>query len=135
MLQNLNEHIKNCLLRAEESRRRAESTSDPGLKADFLTLEKNWLGLAKSYELSERIECFLLNYHNKRTPEWEPVSTAPFGRDLELAVFDAGGPHALVFPTRRVLGGSIDAETKERIDLHPTHWREWRNVANSVAIG
>jgi hypothetical protein len=37
--------------------------------------------------------------------EWKPISTAPFDRDLELAVIDTDGPHALVFPCRRTLGG------------------------------
>ena len=36
---------------------------------------------------------------------WQPISTAPFDRDLELAVLDAEGPHTLVFPCRRILGG------------------------------
>ena len=31
--------------------------------------------------------------------------------------------HALVFPCRRILGGWMHAETKERV----THWREWRS--------
>lgn len=57
--------------------------------------------------------------------EYRPVSTAPFDRDLELAVVDEFGVHALVFPCRRILRGWIKAETKERIDVHPTHWREW----------
>ena len=60
--------------------------------------------------------------------EWQPISTAPFDRELELAAFDTRGrPHALVFPCRRILGGWIDAETKQKLsDLRPTHWREWR---------
>jgi hypothetical protein len=59
--------------------------------------------------------------------EWQMIATAPFDRDLELAVFDkAGRVHALVFPCRRILGSWIDAETKKRIDVLPTHWREWR---------
>jgi len=59
--------------------------------------------------------------------EWKPVSTAPFDRDLELAVIEYCGTHTLVFPCRRVLHGWINAETKKRIeDLRPTHWREWR---------
>src|SRR5262245_31437829 len=56
---------------------------------------------------------------------WQPVSSAPFDRDLELAVINFVGTHALVFPCRRVPGGWISAETKVRIDFHPTHWREW----------
>lgn len=58
--------------------------------------------------------------------EWEPISTAPFDRDLELAVVDYDGPHALVFPCRRILTGWMDAETTKRIEVRPTHWREWR---------
>ena len=59
--------------------------------------------------------------------EWQPISTAAFDRDLEVAVFDtAGETHALVFPCRHILGGWINAETKQRIDVHPTHWREWQ---------
>ena len=57
--------------------------------------------------------------------EWRAISTAPFDRDLELAVINYDGTHALVFPCRRILGGWIDVGTKERIDVQPTHWREW----------
>ncbi len=58
--------------------------------------------------------------------EWQPISTAPFDRDLELAVISYGGTHALAFPCRRILGSWINAETKKRVDVHPTHWREWQ---------
>ncbi len=54
---------------------------------------------------------------------WEDISNAPFDQDLELAVIDRDGPHALVFPCRRVLGGWLDAETGRRIQVRPTHWR------------
>jgi hypothetical protein len=57
---------------------------------------------------------------------WQHVSTAPFERDLELAVIDGDGPHTLVFPCRRILSGWMNVETKERLDVHPTHWREWQ---------
>src|SRR5262249_36522194 len=39
--------------------------------------------------------------HSLAGMEWQPVATAPFDRDLELAVIDYDGPHALVFPCRR----------------------------------
>jgi hypothetical protein len=60
---------------------------------------------------------------------WQPVSTAPFDRDLEVAVVSQGIAHALLFPCRRVLGGWIAAETKKKIEVYPTHWREWRDEA------
>lgn len=56
---------------------------------------------------------------------WQPISTAPLGRDLELAVIDDDGPHALVFACRRIVGGWMKVESKERLDVRPTHWREW----------
>jgi len=56
---------------------------------------------------------------------WEIITKAPFDRDLELAVIDSDGPHALVFPCRRVVGGWINAQSNDRIDVSPTHWRLW----------
>ena len=61
--------------------------------------------------------------------KWELISTAPFDRDLELAVVDkSGSPHSLGFPCRRILGGWINMATKQRIEVHPTHWREWQRT-------
>lgn len=57
------------------------------------------------------------------TEEWKPIASAPFGKDLELCVIDAEGPHALVFPCRRVLHGWIESGTQRRLDVSPTHWR------------
>jgi hypothetical protein len=57
---------------------------------------------------------------------WQPISTAPYDRDVELAVIDHGDEHALVFPCRRK--GTdiwIDALTGRTIEVQPTHWREW----------
>ncbi len=59
------------------------------------------------------------------TMEWQPIATAPFDRDLELAVINYDGTHALAFPCRRILGSWINAETKKKIEVYPTHWREW----------
>jgi hypothetical protein len=61
---------------------------------------------------------------------WQPVTTAPFDRDLELAAIDCDGPHKLVFPCRRILCGWVKAETAERVDVRPTHWRPWHQGAN-----
>ena len=57
--------------------------------------------------------------------QWKPIATAPFDRDLELAVIESGDAHALVFPCRRVVGGWIKASTRERLEIRPTHWRDW----------
>jgi hypothetical protein len=60
---------------------------------------------------------------------WESIASAPFDRDLELAVIDKEGVHVLVFPCRRTYGGWVKAGTQERLDVNPTHWREWRRAS------
>jgi hypothetical protein len=61
--------------------------------------------------------------------DWQPIATAPLDRDLELAVIDTEGPHALVFPCRRVLRGWVKAaNAKEHVNVHPTHWRQWKVI-------
>ena len=59
--------------------------------------------------------------------KWQPITTAPLGQDLELAVIDGGHNYALVFPCRRDVAGRgwIKVDTGERVEVHPTHWREW----------
>ena len=59
---------------------------------------------------------------------WLKIETAPFERDIEVAVIDFDGPHAVIFPCRRVLGGWLKATTLTPVDIHPTHWREWSNT-------
>jgi hypothetical protein len=56
---------------------------------------------------------------------WQPVITAPFEQDLELAVIE-DGLHVLIFPCRRTLVGWVKSDTRERLDISPTHWRAWR---------
>jgi hypothetical protein len=63
--------------------------------------------------------------HQERDGEWQRVSVAPFDRDIELAVINYNGTHAIVFPCRHILRGWMCAETKEiLIGFNPTHWRE-----------
>lgn len=59
---------------------------------------------------------------------WLPVSIAPFDADLEVAVMEKRGVHALVFPVRRSGSDWVDALTKRRIDIQPTHWRKWTDT-------
>ena len=59
--------------------------------------------------------------------DWQLIKTAPFDRDLELAVIDYDGTHALVFPCRRILNAWVKSGTQQRVDVRPTHWREWND--------
>lgn len=66
---------------------------------------------------------------NPPAPEsqWMEIASAPFDRELELAVIGQQGIHRLVFPCRRILGGWMNSINDDRIpDLEPTHWRAWR---------
>jgi hypothetical protein len=56
------------------------------------------------------------------------MTTAPFDSDLELAVVNHKGMHALVFPCRRIVKGWLKSGTQEQIYVRPTHWREWKHV-------
>jgi len=56
---------------------------------------------------------------------WEPIGTAPFDRDLELAVIDHAGTHALVVRCRRGKQSWVNAATGRILDVNPTHWRVW----------
>ncbi|MER8375697.1 hypothetical protein [Mesorhizobium sp. M1409] len=66
---------------------------------------------------------------------WEPISNAPFGRDLELAVFDDEGEHALVFPCTKGREGWKNAATGVRVDIRPTHWRDWEPGREAAGNG
>lgn len=134
MLLRLSDHIRACYERAEEAERCA--ATEPGDRAFHLELAKRWTLLAHSYEFADSLERFLddqdragvkKQHQPTQQAEWQLIATAPFDRDLRLAVIDQQGvAHALVFPSRRVLGGWLKAETKARIDVDPTHWQEWK---------
>ena len=59
--------------------------------------------------------------------EWQPITTAPYDVDLELAVIDGKGVHAPVFPCRRIPAGWLKSGTNRWVEVRPTHWREWRH--------
>jgi len=63
--------------------------------------------------------------------DWMPTSNTPFDIDVELDVIDRAGTHALLFPCRRILGGWINARTNRRVEVDPTHWREWTEPPHS----
>jgi hypothetical protein len=58
MLNKLAEEIAECHRRAAECREKADQSNDPEMKRDLFALERSWLFLASSYELSERLSDF-----------------------------------------------------------------------------
>jgi hypothetical protein len=58
MLNNLSEQIRECLRHAEDCARKAAAQTGPKLKEDFLDMERRWLFLARSYEVTEQLTDF-----------------------------------------------------------------------------
>jgi hypothetical protein len=54
MPQDCSNQIRRCHLKAERCRQLAKTARSEASKTDYLDLESRWLGLAKSYELTER---------------------------------------------------------------------------------
>jgi len=66
----------------------------------------------------------MANVH-KLPAHWFPASIAPPNTDLEVCVMDRRGSHALVFPVQRKRGLWLDAVSKDRVNIAPSHWRKW----------
>src|SRR5262249_35004640 len=58
LLEKIAHEIAECHRHAAECRDKADQTDDPEMKRDLLALERSWLFLASSYELSERLSGF-----------------------------------------------------------------------------
>ena len=122
MLSKASEQIAFCHQRASECREKAAKASSQATSEEYRDLESLWLLLARSHELTERTTDFIREVDRPRDPSpvwkgWQRIADAPFDRDLEVAVIDSGGPHLLVFPCRRILGGWMDAQTNERVEV------------------
>jgi hypothetical protein len=68
---------------------------------------------------------FIMHKVHSLPEQWRPVSIAPSDVDLEVCVIDRSDVHALIFPCRKSGTAWVDAVTKNRIDIQPTHWRKW----------
>jgi hypothetical protein len=58
VLDNLSKQIRECLQRAEDFACKAAAETDPKLKNEFLDMERRWLYLARSYELTQQLGDF-----------------------------------------------------------------------------
>ncbi|MGN6570593.1 MAG: hypothetical protein ACTHLO_04165 [Pseudolabrys sp.] len=56
---------------------------------------------------------------------WQVITAAPADKDVQVAVIDREGEHPLIAPCRRTSDGWIDAVSRRRLDIRPTHWRPW----------
>src|ERR1700757_1722347 len=58
MLQKTSAQVADCYQRAGESRAKAAAAANENDKTEYLDIERRWIMLARSYELSERITGF-----------------------------------------------------------------------------
>jgi hypothetical protein len=65
--------------------------------------------------------------------DWNPITSAPFERDIELAVLDQNGEHSVTFACRRSAEGWLSARSNRPIDIRPTHWRQWIEKSEAAA--
>uniref|UniRef100_Q07NU2 DUF551 domain-containing protein n=1 Tax=Rhodopseudomonas palustris (strain BisA53) TaxID=316055 RepID=Q07NU2_RHOP5 len=56
---------------------------------------------------------------------WQLITIAPYDVDLEVAVIDQDGAHALIFACQRSISGWVNAKNGAPVEIHPTHWRLW----------
>ncbi len=67
---------------------------------------------------------------------WKLIDTAPFGRDLELAVIDCNGTHPVAFPGRRVAdSGWVDVETSKQIYFNYLRLRTEGVLVRPITLG
>ena len=59
MLRRLSDEVRYAEQRALDAAEKAARTTDPQIKADYLTMERSWSKLARSYEVSERLGDFI----------------------------------------------------------------------------
>jgi hypothetical protein len=50
----LTKEIEDCQAHAAHCARQARDAACPNIRADFLSLEQNWLQLARSYEIAQQ---------------------------------------------------------------------------------
>lgn len=57
---------------------------------------------------------------------WNPVSSAPADKKLEVQVGDGFGTYALKFPCRLTSAGWVNADTEKALVVQPIGWRPYQ---------
>ena len=64
-----------------------------------------------------------MTVYSSITIPWQPVSTAPLDREVEVQVTDGFGCYTLPFSCRLTDTGWINTATNKQLTIQPTHWR------------
>jgi len=70
---------------------------------------------------------YKLNAHSieaKQSPAWQTIVTAPFDRDIEVAVLNERGYEVFALFVRRTQAGWLANRIDDFLAIAPTHWRE-----------
>lgn len=59
MLRSLSDEVRYAHQRAADLANKAKQATNEAVRADFLSMERNWLKLARSYDFSERLGGFV----------------------------------------------------------------------------
>jgi hypothetical protein len=74
----------------------------------------------------EHAESPVLDSGTMPVTEWQPISTAPMLRDLEVRIVDPVGRYSLLYPCRLVPDvGWINALVATPLSIEPVEWRDW----------
>src|SRR5215475_2198351 len=105
MLERLSEQIQACHVRAADAKFRADTATDPALKASFLDMEERWLALARSYAFTESLGHFQaaisdqLSKHKRTSRRRLPVADGLFDR-LPVAIYVCDPDGLILFYNR-----------------------------------
>ena len=69
MLRGLPEHVRECYIRAAESREKAGGLPEGDLRDQYLEMERRWTQLAQSFEFVESLQRFLVDKADWMTQE------------------------------------------------------------------
>jgi hypothetical protein len=66
MLQELSDHVTECITRAAENERRAREATDSQLQQDLFDIARRWRHLAESYQFVESLDRFIVEQKSQR---------------------------------------------------------------------
>jgi len=124
MLENLSEQVRLCLERAAEAKRRAdEAEEEPEARSDFLTMERRWLLLARSYQIGASVDTFIHSPPDQ--PVLHPFDSRTLLRQSAGAIFakDADSRMIVANPACLRIIGKPWADIRGRNDIEWHHDR------------
>jgi len=137
---------------AQECLSLAKVVVDPAENAGLISLAKGWLHLSafaennkitdverrqqkavRNGELNAKSGCRAISpraqvkdskSESERRPVWQTIVTAPFDREVGVAVLNERGYNVFALFVRRTRAGWVADRIDDFLAIAPTHWRE-----------